>query len=192
LAGLRVLVVDGASNRGGLFTSYPTPPTGLAPVGLGSLQRVSSLADVQAFAGMRAAGSAEPGALEEPFAEPPEQLFDPYRWVQANFRRPELPRAGWMLAWLVLYVFFVGPLSFLALRARDHREKAWIVLPLGALAGAALLFAWVRVHAFRAVELDAARCVFSRDGLEDRRTQVFLRIASPSERSYRLQVAGAW
>ena len=45
---------------------------------------------------------------------------------QAGFR---VPRLGWLVAFLVLYVLMAGPVVFLVVRRRGHPELAWVAVP---------------------------------------------------------------
>jgi hypothetical protein len=47
--------------------------------------------------------------------------------LDAGFR---IPKLGWLLAGIALYVLVVGPLTWLVLRSAGHQPMAWIVIPL--------------------------------------------------------------
>ncbi len=44
-----------------------------------------------------------------------------------------VPRLGWLVAFLVIYVLVAGPIAFLVVRRRGHPELAWIAVPLVAV-----------------------------------------------------------
>ena len=45
----------------------------------------------------------------------------------------QVPRLGWLVAFLVVYVLVAGPLLFLVLRRRGRPEMAWVAVPLVAV-----------------------------------------------------------
>ncbi len=44
-----------------------------------------------------------------------------------------VPRLGWLVGFLVLYVLVAGPVAFLVVRRRGHPELAWVAVPLVAV-----------------------------------------------------------
>ena len=48
-----------------------------------------------------------------------------------------VPRLGWLVGFLVVYVLVAGPLAFFVLRRQGHPELAWVVVPLVAVLFAA-------------------------------------------------------
>jgi hypothetical protein len=51
----------------------------------------------------------------------------------ANEAGLRVPRLGWLVAFLVLYVLVAGPVVFLVVRRRGHPELAWVAVPLVAV-----------------------------------------------------------
>ncbi len=51
----------------------------------------------------------------------------------ANEAGLQVPRLGWLVAFLVLYVLVAGPIAFLVVRRRGHPELAWVAVPLVAV-----------------------------------------------------------
>ena len=51
----------------------------------------------------------------------------------ANEAGLRVPRLGWLVAFLVLYVLVAGPLVFFVVRRRGHPELAWVAVPLVAV-----------------------------------------------------------
>lgn len=189
LAGLHLVVV-GRAPAGLLAEASAEAPV---PRGRGSLQRIRSIRDPEAFARLRAAASDEMASARAALQPAsPDDVFEPDPWLRGRFRQPELPGTFQLGSWLGLYVLLVGPGTFFWLRARGRREQAWLVMPIGGLLCTALLLAWVGTHKFQSLELDLARCVFSRDGMEEGRHSAHVRIASPDEGSYRLRMEGSW
>ncbi len=53
--------------------------------------------------------------------------------VLANEAGLQIPRLGWLVTFLVLYVLVAGPLVFIVVRRRGHPELAWVAVPLVAV-----------------------------------------------------------
>ena len=51
----------------------------------------------------------------------------------ANEAGLRVPRLGWLVAFLVLYVLMAGPVVFFVVRRRGHPELAWVAVPLVAV-----------------------------------------------------------
>ncbi|MEA2974168.1 MAG: hypothetical protein QOG82_2626 [Actinomycetota bacterium] len=51
----------------------------------------------------------------------------------ANDAGLRVPRLGWLVAFLVLYVLMAGPVVFFVVRRRGHPELAWVAVPLVAV-----------------------------------------------------------
>lgn len=51
----------------------------------------------------------------------------------ANEAGLQVPRLGWLVAFLVLYVLVAGPLVFVVVRKQGHPELAWVAVPLVAV-----------------------------------------------------------
>lgn len=138
------LLVDAAPGQAveGLPREWQPGPGGYAPAGMGRVR----LTD-----GAMAAGSwdrlIEPtptaGAAGEGFAAfvGPVGSIGSALAVDAGLRVPPI---GWLLAFLVVYVVVVGPVTAVVLRRRRRSELAWLVIPVVALIFTSMSYAGAR------------------------------------------------
>jgi hypothetical protein len=191
-SGLRVVVVDSLPGNPAYLAAYSGSATGAATVGRGAVARASSINDEKVWAGLlkpqdeprwgRRLRLEGDGSLA--------QLINMDAWVEPRYQRPRAPTATALLTFLGAYVLVLGPLSFALLRARNRRERAWLITPMITLAFSLVLVIWIQIRQFHERELDATVVLTSDQRWPEVQASVYARLSSPNAASYDVSVTG--
>jgi hypothetical protein len=191
-SGLRVVVVDSLEGNPAFLEAYSRVGGGSGRVGKGSLRRAASIADEKTWSGLLQPEAEWRGyrrmRLERDDA--PMALFHMEGWAAPRYQRPTAPGATALLTFLGAYVLVLGPVSFVLLRARNHREKAWLITPLITVAFSLALVIWIQVRQFHHRQLDTTVVLTSDQRWSEMQASVFARLSSPQARSYDITVSG--
>lgn len=145
---------------------------------------------VQAWSGLA-------GFFRSILVEPPQASSQNYSfldWAQAGEAASllaglRLPSAGWLVAFLGVYVAAVGPLNFWLLRRSKRRELAWVTIPLLVMLFSGLTFVVGRGLRGDRPVLNRLAVVQAWPGTSQAQVDGLIGIYSPSRAAYRLVVS---
>ncbi|MDQ1428709.1 MAG: hypothetical protein QOK39_2185 [Acidimicrobiaceae bacterium] len=184
-AGGRLLIdASPADSIAGLPTAWIPANGSHAAAGRGEVVLTSG-----AMAAGRWAGLVDPAGHSNGAGDPSNFTGQPLGVSLATTAGLSRPKLRWLIAFLLVYIAVVGPVSFIFLRRRRRAELLWIVIPVVAIVFAATSYAvgssqrsGLRIVHGTIVDATAG------DGTE----VSYIGVSSPGEATTRLQAPQGW
>ncbi|MBQ8148326.1 MAG: hypothetical protein IJ040_06010 [Lachnospiraceae bacterium] len=110
--------------------------------------------------------------------------------------RNKVPNALLYAAVFLVYVIAIGPVMYVILKAKDKREKMWIVMPIIAVVFTVIVYGTSMIYRIHKPFIDAISIVEFNQGSIT--TKTFMTVQSPKSKAYSVQIAegydnlGAW
>lgn len=101
--------------------------------------------------------------------------------------RNKVPNALLYAAIFLIYVICIGPVMYLILKARDKREKMWIIMPIIALGFTVIVYGTSMIYRIHKPFIDSVSMVEFNNGSVQ--TKTYMTVQSPKGKAYAIDFA---
>lgn len=121
-----------------------------------------------------------------------DEIYDEYRMENAvnGVDRNKIPNALLYAGVFLVYVICIGPVAYLILKAKDKREKMWIVMPAISLAFTIVVYGTSMIYQIHKPFVDAVSIVEFNNGSVI--TKTYMMVQSPKGKAYTIDFADGY